>query len=258
MFLPLSTLVKLLGEKKGFLSLRCFFILSFFIFSLRMKVLVASFCPFVSLWFSSFLLPLLFFFEGRIFLLISSVFLSTLHFFICSSPFFFFTLFSLCFSLSSLFFENMFFLFHFPSGSSCFVSSLSFLFCLLSHLQFQNFEPKTIRIEMSTWFCSIPFVDFLFSETNKSIFEKCIVLNFQLCFKPVLHSSSVSPLFLTPFFQCTVLHSAGLARHSFNDWTQKRKGRSKLYETSCTASGQRLNTFKAHSRVRAKTFSNAN
>ena len=164
---------------------KIFFILSFCIFSLRMKVFVASFSKlFLLSHFDFCFFLLLLFVEGKIFLLVSSGFLfSSLHFSFVRLFFSFFTLFSLCFSLFLLFFflNTCLSCSIFPPGSNCFVSSLSFLFlCLYSHLQFrvfQHFRTKNPSYCNVHLVFSIPFVDFLFLQEIKVNFRKCIVVN---------------------------------------------------------------------------------
>ena len=174
MFPTLSTWLNCLVKKKGFLSLRKkFFILSliftFFLWEWRLLLL-----PFwnssisVSLWFFFFFLLLLLI-EGKNLLAYLHWFLSSsLHFFICSSPFFF-TLFSLCFSLSSCFFILRTHVFLVPSSIWFKLFFLSFFpfFCLLSHLQFRVFQlfrtKKNLRIEMSTCFFQFLLLTSLFS-----------------------------------------------------------------------------------------------
>ena len=206
MFLPLSTWLNCL-VKKRFLPSAIFFFHSFFFhFFFENEgscCFLLSFC--LTLIFFFFLLLL--FIERKILLLISSVFLSSLHFFICSSPFFFlfhFVLFVFLSFLLFLFFEHMFFLFHVPSGSNCFVSSLSFLFFLSPFASpiscFSTLSnQKTFVLKCPLGFLFDSFCWLLFSPTNKLIFENVLFWIFN-CVSNLFCIQVLYLLFLTPFF----------------------------------------------------------
>ena len=214
MFPTLSTWLNCLVKKKRFPLFAKNIFHSFFLhFFFEKEVFVASFLKLFLLShfdFSFFLLLL--FIEGKIFLLVSSGFLSSsLHFSFVRLFFSFFTLFSLCFSLFLLFFffEHMSFLFHFSTWFKLFCVFSFFPFFLSPFSSpiscfFNIFERKTLRIVMSTWFFSIPFVDFLFLQQIKVNVRKCIVLN---C---VSHLFCIQVLyllfFLTPFDSLKIYH----------------------------------------------------